>query len=710
MHDLAGACPRTTEEKIFTEGPMTTQATAWDETPLKPGPIALAAESMPGEGLVLLATSTACGGAVHVTAGQAAAFLACHREELFVSNDVAAVHGQLAELFGGRKGGASALEELWSRTRVGRWVDLRLLDRQVRLAVGDNDYRLRGWKEIVVSRHTQGGGESVVAERNQTSSDEASPRQEELRLILDVFESLRAEATSIAAEDPLLPLPTFPDIPPAREGGLLGHWFEVQAAVGIGLGGLPALAVTLGEVPELLARVTGEFRRASAILARKAEDVRGCFRWTGDEVACVNGYPDVRRDRLRHWLRKAFDGLCDAQKGPPDVPRDAEGRPPVNPERWGFWAGCDESLWAWRQLFRMAEVARIINADGRASPRYETIPLLRSLEPNLSVYRSLGVRVFRPREGRVFLAGRLHGLRIRCLAGVCIRRGYAAHGQCRLLHFLQANDPLEAIAGELFAHAAAATEEPGGVDAAARLFAALRENNPERYRYWTELAVALLEATPLGLPPVYLTAILRNDFALEDLAEPDVRRYQQVFVERVTQGLCSFLEDGTPEVINTRLGLGKDGFWLYEDEKNTGTTGAAVRNALAMRRRRHFVSEFVSGDNPRSASDPQGRKGLYQYRAWTLGGRLTSRAASAAVRRQELRMAVEEVLVAVVHDLCAAGFHVLGMVGDEFLLEVPSDGANRAELARVAQIACDASRRILWELEAPVVVTPVEAW
>jgi hypothetical protein len=50
----------------------------------------------------------------------------------------------------------------------------------------------------------------------------------------------------------------------------------------------------------------------------------------------------------------------------------------------------------------MAEVARIADPEQVVHPRYETVPHLRSREPNLAVYRSLGVPVFRPRDGHVF--------------------------------------------------------------------------------------------------------------------------------------------------------------------------------------------------------------------------------------------------------------------------------------------------------------------
>jgi len=49
----------------------------------------------------------------------------------------------------------------------------------------------------------------------------------------------------------------------------------------------------------------------------------------------------------------------------------------------------------------VAEVARIAGPEAVVRPRYETLPALRSMEPNLAVYRSLGVPVFCPRDGHM---------------------------------------------------------------------------------------------------------------------------------------------------------------------------------------------------------------------------------------------------------------------------------------------------------------------
>src|SRR5262249_31702440 len=146
-----------------------------------------------------------------------------------------------------------------------------------------------------------------------------------------------------------------------------------------------------------------------------AEGVGGWLKGEGREVADRKCYPITREGQLAGWLRKVFDGLCDVQSRPPEILRNADGRPSLDPEHWGSWAACNDALWAWRQVFGMAEVARIARPDFVVRPRYEKAPLLRSMEPNLAVYRSLRVPVFRPREGYVLVTRELLDLRARCL-------------------------------------------------------------------------------------------------------------------------------------------------------------------------------------------------------------------------------------------------------------------------------------------------------
>jgi hypothetical protein len=778
---------------------MSTAALRWDGNPLGPGPIALSANVQAADdnptGLMVLAASPASAGAVSVPVRRIKEFLDRHSDRLFVSIDVAPVHRQLLQTLEGRRSGRSARDAVWALTRDGRWVDLRLLDRQIRHARNSKDVGVRSWDEVAADtvspkdstvEASTGGGDLVLmlaafdrlrtkagrlmteagqptppayevaplspeearaaAAQHQAALDYAMRRRQQAGLegTPDVGAGQQAELPSVSPPQPAAP----PEVAP------LGHQVEVWAAVILGTGGLDGLTVDPESVPALLLRVHEEHQRASAMLARKPKEVRDCFEWEDRGVArSEGGYPVTRKVQLDGWLRKVFRGLYDMQNRPPEIPRTADGRPPLNPEHWGFWAGCDEGLWAWRQVFRMREAARIVGPNPVVRPRYETAPWFRSMEPNLAVYRSLGVPVFRPREGHVFIAGELPLLRAFCFTTVCVRRGYVSWSRARLQNYvLQEKDPLAVAASELYTKAAAPVprgrdgadgdeadaNDPGpahqaitaphpvnDVDAPDAedpetefvladedaLFVLL-ESDPEQYSDWLKRTSALLDTVLLGLPSNLLTALLRNEYCLETLREQDVRRLQLALV-RVAYELESFLEDATADVVASRLGLSaNEELPQFMNMEHLEVTGSTLRNDLQKRRRRKPVMRRLqsAAARPGPEGTSLGRQDLYQYRGLTLGGRVTSRAASAAVRRQEVLLTAEEVMLAAAHDLVASGYRLLGLAGSEFVLEAPATKASRHQLEKVSQVVQVASRRILVDWDVPIRLEVVERW
>src|SRR5262249_55422855 len=127
-------------------------ALSWDRRPLGPGPIALSAQLSASDdnplGLDVIAASPASLVPVSVPRRGIKEFLHPHSDRLFLSVDVALLHRQLLEALEGRRGGRSAQQAVWALTREGRWVDLRLLDRQIRHARNGNDFRVRAWAEV----------------------------------------------------------------------------------------------------------------------------------------------------------------------------------------------------------------------------------------------------------------------------------------------------------------------------------------------------------------------------------------------------------------------------------------------------------------------------------------------------------------------------------------------------------------------------------
>jgi hypothetical protein len=352
----------------------------------------------------------------------------------------------------------------------------------------------------------------------------------------------------------------------------------------------------------------------------------------------------------------------------------------------------------------MAELLRLNGSGGEVRPRYETVPRLRSLEPNLDVYRGLGVPSFRPREGCVFLSGRLLNLRACCLAAVCVQRGYVTRVHARLHeHLLREKDPHAVAAAELYCGA------EGEQGLAADKFEALRE----QYDWWLGVTHALLETAPLGLPPTLVTAVLRHDYGLEDLQENEVLVLLRVLARKVAHELQDFWADGTYDLVTAGLELtDNEGLRRFVKGGDIDNTGRTMLNDLRRQRRRSPVMRLI---NERTGSArtggepvlPQTRVDLAKYRALTLAGRVTRRATSAAVRRQEVLLACEEVLAAVAHDLTAVGCSLLGITDSEVVVEVPERRADRDALGWIAKNAAD---RVLGTRICQVQIIPTTTW
>jgi hypothetical protein len=735
---------------------MDARPRSWDGRPLGSGPIAISTIATDGndspQALLAIAGSQVTAAAVRIPWRRLRTFLERHRGRLFVSENVATIRFELFKAVQqGRRGGP--VESLvWALTREGRWVDLRLLDRQVRIARDGNDFRLRSWAEIEAALSAM----EIQTDENMVGRDQNRGQVYQLRRMLAVFARLRLESAQLMADAGPPPRPVWEDaqlspeeaerrgaqhqaalenaierrrlanpgqiqavavgrqvetpsdapsrIPVSSTPGLLGHHVEAWAAVSLGSTAPGGFVVDSARLPDLLRRAEQQYRQASEILFPMPEEVRNCFKWEDGIVARRNGYPELRDEQLRWWLRQAFDHLCDVQTQRADVPRDKNGRPTLNPEHWGFWAGCDKALWAWRQVYRMAEVARIAGPDLLVRPRYETAPLLRSREPNLAVYRALGVPVFRPREGHIFVVGKLLDLRTRCLAAVCVHRRYTPAGHARLYQYvLREKDPLAVAADLLYARALTPQERA--------------VTDPERYHHWLRLTNALLETAPLGLPGSFLTRLLHNDYGVEELTEHEVLRLQAILAKEVAYELQAFLEDATVDLVAARQDIRANNVEKrFVNPRFPDTAGAALRKRLQRQRGRAFLTQPASpGEHPNVPSQnpsapPPARAEIYRYRAVTLGGRVTNRAASAAVRRQEVLMAAEEVMLAVAHDLSAAGYKFLGLADNEFVLEVPVENATQPALTKIAEVAHEASRRILGNLAAPVRYEAVRVW
>src|SRR5262249_51178928 len=132
------------------------------------------------------------------------------------------------------------------------------------------------------------------------------------------------------------------------------------------------------------------YRRASRSL-KDYRGARGCFEWDANIVRKrSDGLPDQRKPQLRAWL----EGLVAAYPGfhgvPLEPPRTEEGQISVRPDYWGELIPFHPWLRAWAQLWAAASTLNAlgrVEGDARPRPRYEVVPRLRSMGPDLGQIR-----------------------------------------------------------------------------------------------------------------------------------------------------------------------------------------------------------------------------------------------------------------------------------------------------------------------------------
>ena len=225
--------------------------------------------------------------------------------------------------------------------------------------------------------------------------------------------------------------------------------------------GTSGIHVNSAALRELRERADSILQKASAELPDDSE-ARECFEWDAESNVRISrrSFPDFKEQPLKKWLnQKASKQLFDALNRPIAIARDAQGRPSLNPELWGVWPACDRALAACRSVFRAAELRRLTEQvpPTAVRARYETLPALRSREPNLTFYRKQKIPVFQPRRGHIFLAGRVDDLWLSCFAAVCLKNQFIRPKGSRLCNYLFQKDdsddverPIEKIARELY--------------------------------------------------------------------------------------------------------------------------------------------------------------------------------------------------------------------------------------------------------------------
>jgi hypothetical protein len=163
--------------------------------------------------------------------------------------------------------------------------------------------------------------------------------------------------------------------------------------------------------------------------------------------------------------------------------------------------------------------------------------------------------------------------------------------------------------------------------------------------------------------------LLKNDYDL-DLTETQLNEFTRLLRDEIAPELRSFLEDATFDVVAGNLDLDVDeALRKLVTPEHAEMPGATIRSEVLKRRQRRPINRL---------SEASRGKDIFKYRAVTPAGRLTPKAASVAVRRHEVLLLEGEVMMAVAYTLAAAGYTLLGISDEEFLLELPAARGDRS--------------------------------
>ncbi len=763
----------------------------WDGTAVVPGQVLILLEVPATSASSAARIVAGSGGGTPVTfcASLLPAFLLVHRHAFFVSPDSAPLVTAAALFPDAAQPEATILTTV---LEADCWVDLGLLDLLLRTVTSNSVCRPRAEEELVGEARLNAAGAGENRSQIPTNSYQNLPFRDRIANLLAVADQLaeRAEALADEVERPheaeyrlrsLSPDAALTNAgtvhsslaahaadylrrrtlgaahPPASGGsdsltgpveGLPNQVLNGATFCGIGtalrgtlaLVAMPCLShdgsrIVSARLDDLRAAAEDRYRDASRELRRHPE-AHTAFRWEGETVSRDRNRVDTT-EALRGWLRVAGKRLVDRWGLPVAIPETATGELTQNAEHWGCWAACDGALWAWRELVRMAEVIRFATATATIAPRYDVAPRLRSMEPNLDVYRRLGIPVLRPHSKHVFLAGRVRDLRLRCFAAVGLSRGYFHRGTSRLAgYFFGADEPVAAIAAELYAgdavrEARAACPPPAvqgededgdkedGVDlgsvrdAALERYAALQQTQPLLAESWQRRAEGLLNAAIVGIPDARLGTFLACEYHEPNFDSLDAVRMLNLLASDVVYELQPCLEDRSADTIWARLGRSsQDELYRRLSSEHPDTFAAWARNRVsgaAGVEGLNLGSDAYPTPDSGGAHPTRGRRpDLYLSRGRTLGGRFTAMASRPLVLQQEVLLTADEVMLEVAHALQARGYKSLGIAGEEFLVEVPDRGAQAAQAA-VEEACAAGAARLLGNL-ASVSVDPCEFW
>lgn len=722
----------------------------------RPIALALIEAASPSDHLRLIVTTTECRNLFEVQSGYLSAFIAMHEQSLIISRQVSDIFWKLHNQLVIANDTLNA-QALWRLVDEARWIDVDHLESQISRARNNRqvrdksttagaDFEQLSLKEKLESSIKRFG---VLREQAEQLTQESEPipppsredtstptdndryRKEFEKHVISVYQSRKSgpDASVHRPDQKEQSECKEPDRPKQIKSHLIGHGHEIKAEILKADLQKQSLQIDTNACAGLLQKAEVLFKEACLELLKgepkiesttssnadgltnQPTSVRQCFHWN-DELLELDrkGHIKDPKGNIQNWLRHKRGQLFDVQHQSPQLPTEEDGRITPYPEAWGHWIDCDRQLWAWRQAYRMTELARCFSGNPLIQPKYSSQPYFRALNPNLVAYRTIGIEALRPRSGYKFIVGMFLEMKIRCLSAVSLIRKYAFWRQARLHNFLlREEDPILTVAKNLYARLLVQDNEHS-IDTnsiAQEQFDQWKESEDPNLDTWMAIALLLLETAYLNLPDELLLILLKNQ-GLE-LTLPTLEDYRYQFRE-LAHEVKLFDEDNTWEIVSSRLGLDIRKALELVDPEYVEQTSKTLINALKSPRTHHPMLgklKKVIVDNHQ-----QKELGIHlvTVRGASLVGRVTQEATSSLVKTAEVQLSFDEVIVAALFALRQHGYQLIAVADSEFVIEVLASQTSNSDFVKINAIIQSALRGLLGDMGSRVSFSLRESW
>jgi hypothetical protein len=486
--------------------------------------------------------------------------------------------------------------------------------------------------------------------------------------------------------------------------GPLGLGIQVMGAIALGQAEANGLHLIAEAREELLQKCRQSQQECIASLVADRPARQWLKRTDGNQIKFQwNGMPDVREKQLRQWLSEILESVRGFHQTALDQPLDGKDRLSTDPTDWGILARGNGRLRAWADLMTASRLLSSPESGGRSvvQPRYEVLPRIRSLSPDLGqVRRSHAPAIFQPSGGNTFLIVELPNLELWSLAVFCEER----FGSSKLGQILRmGHDPALATAAAL-----------AGLDAHG--FVKLATEDPDKLHRLRVIASALLIAAPRGLGAEIARDFARLEFE-QDISLAEMQEYHDRLVSEIYPELAAFLSDDTLDVMAENLQT----FRFDLDGKLENALGEIPSPEEL--RRRFLHSMDISGLDTRlwqilnnfqniPSLCPFLKQPGFNFRLYellfsrnvtTLSGRVRGRMLYSGIRSAAYLDLADDAVKCAAYGLAAAGFKLMAVAEMNIVLEVPLT----AELGRLQEQAERAVTTGLENVLGAVTVCPV---